>query len=305
MMSGGMRNVSGWVSWLRNGRLTRITAKVRAPRRAIRIARANLDPVESWLKLLDRAAVRRESKRPRSAYAVDADWEAQLHAALGLPWPCLPPAELDALWAEVTRPLLTMGLTIGPASFGMWNDGEPEMVRALWRLVRCLQPATVIETGVARGFTSRFILEALERNGHGYLWSIDLPPMLHPDLHAQVGIAVPAELRSRWSYVRGSSRRRLPALLRRVGSVDLFIHDSLHSERNVSFELDHVWKALRPGGAMIVDDIDLNFGFQSFTKAHPDHLSLVCQSLPMRPDLRRADGKGLFGIVIKSQETSA
>jgi hypothetical protein len=33
----------------------------------------------------------------------------------------------------------------------------------------------VVETGVAHGVTSRFILEALSRNGDSHLWSIDLP----------------------------------------------------------------------------------------------------------------------------------
>ena len=42
-------------------------------------------------------------------------------------------------------------------------------------LVTCSRK--VVETGVAHGVTSRFILEALERNGRGFLWSIDLPPL--------------------------------------------------------------------------------------------------------------------------------
>jgi hypothetical protein len=68
----------------------------------------------------------------------------------------------------------------------------------------------------------------------------------------------------------GSSRRRLPKLLSELDQIDLFIHDSLHSERNVRFELDRAWTKLRPGGAIIVDDVDANWvslvTFTSFAK---------------------------------------
>jgi hypothetical protein len=78
-----------------------------------------------------------------------------------------------------------------------------------------------------RGVTSRTVLEALERNGHGHLWSIDLPPPLAPALLRQTGIAVPGRLRAGWTYVRGSSRRRLPSLVTELEAIDVFIHDSV------------------------------------------------------------------------------
>ena len=172
-------------------------------------------------------------------------------------------------------------------------------MRAIWCLVRHLAPTVVLETGVAHGVTSRFILEALEKNGRGHLWSIDLPPIEKP-WKEQVGMAVGNRFRDRWSYIKGSSRLRLPELLSRVGQVDLFIHDSLHSERNVRFELDRVWTALRPQGAIVVDDVDANWGFHSFTRAFPGHQSMICEAEPIHPDLRRFNNKGLFGIILRN-----
>jgi hypothetical protein len=90
------------------------------------------------------------------------------------------------------QPFQQKGITIGRGAFAGWGDGEPGMIRAVWCLLRHLRPEKVIETGVARGFTSRFILEALERNSAGHLWSIDLPPVRAPELHAQVGAAAPS-----------------------------------------------------------------------------------------------------------------
>ena len=99
---------------------------------------------------------------------------------------------------------------------------------------------------------------------------------------------------------RARVRRRLPGLLRDRGQIDLFIHDSLHSERNVRFELDRIWPTLGPNGTVVVDDIDANWGFQSFTQTIPGQLSLICEAEPIRPDLRRFNRKGLFGIILKT-----
>jgi len=165
-------------------------------------------------------------------------------------------------------------------------------------LTRHLRPRNVVETGVAHGVTSRFILEALERNGGGHLWSIDRPPM-EREWQEQVGIAVDSRFQHLWSYIRGSSRRCLPGVLSQLGEIDLFVHDSLHSESNVRFEMDRAWPALRPGGAIIVDDIDLNRGFRSFTQSFSSHHSIVCEAEPLHPDLRRFNKKGMFGIILK------
>jgi predicted O-methyltransferase YrrM len=175
------------------------------------------------------------------------------------------------------------------------------MIRAVWCLLRHLKPEKVIETGVARGFTSRFILEALERNSAGYLWSIDLPPVLAPELHAQVGAAITPQLRHRWSYVRGTSRQRLQKLLERVGEIGLFVHDSRHTEENLRFELDKAWIALQPGGAMVADDIDTNWGFHSFNREISGYQVLTCYAEPLRPDVTRFEAKGLFGIARKTK----
>ena len=107
----------------------------------------------------------------------------------------------------------------------------------------------------------------------------------------------------RWTYIKGSSRRHLPGLLDALGQIDLFIHDSLHSERNVRFELDRTWPILGPKGALVVDDVDANWGFQLFSQTIPDQFSLICEAEPLHPDLRRFNKKGLFGIILKTPTT--
>jgi hypothetical protein len=273
---------------------------IREARQLLRLAA--MDSVEALIKIRSDFAELPERRRPRfhkAPYKATGDWEQLLHAILGAPWPCPATAEFWDLWPEVLAPFVAKGIHIGRGAFGGWGGGEPGLTRAAWCLVRHLKPAKVVETGVARGFTSRIILEALERNGAGHLWSIDLPPPLHPELHAQIGQAVGDRARHRWTYVKGSSRRRLSRLLAETGQIDLFVHDSAHTEDNVRFEIDSAWVKLAPGGAIIVDDIDYNWGFHAFMQANPDQQFLICHGEPLEPDPTRFDAKGLFGIARK------
>jgi hypothetical protein len=264
------------------------------------LAAVAADPIESWVRFREQYAAHRAGPTPTNLYKPYKDWEVRLHSLIDLTPLNESAKEFWTLWPLVVREMRAKGIQPGPASFKGWNDGDAGFVRAIWCLVRRLKPSNVVETGVAHGVTSRFILEALERNGpDGHLWSIDRPP-IEREWKEQIGIAVGDPLRKRWSYILGSSRRRLPGLLSRLGQIDLFIHDSLHSERNVRFELDRAWAVLRPGGAIVVDDIDVNRGFHSFMQAFSDHSSLVCEAEPLRPDLRRSNKKGMFGIAIKS-----
>lgn len=256
------------------------------------------DPIEALTTIRECYVEKREQRGPQCVYEADLGWEQRLHEALGIAWPCDESLEFSALWPQVIGELSTKGIRAGPESFLCWNDGDAGLLRAIWCLTRHLRPKNVVETGVAHGLTSRFILEALKRNGDGHLWSIDLPP-LERFWRKEIGIAVGNGHSDRWTYIKGSSRRRLPGLLRELGPIDLFIHDSLHTERNVRFELDSTWPALAPNGAVVVDDVDANWGFQSFTQATPGELSLICEAEPLHPDLRRFNQKGLFGIILK------
>jgi hypothetical protein len=255
------------------------------------------DPVESFYRARTRLIAWARPSEPYHAHAIDHAWRRTLGAALGLD----ERGDFAELWAAVRRSPELAGLRIGPQTFGVWNDGDPALLEAAWRLARHLRPSNVVETGVARGLTSRIVLEALHRNGAGHLWSIDLPPALDRHQANEIGIAVPQRLKDRWTYIAGASRRRLPRLLSRLGAIDLFIHDSMHTDDNVRFELDLAWEALRPGGAMIVDDVDLNRAFHDFTQRTPAMLALVCRSEPLEPDVSplRYENTGLFGVIVK------
>jgi predicted O-methyltransferase YrrM len=256
------------------------------------------DPIGTWERIYEEHCYAAERRLPPCQYQADSDWEVRLHGELGMPFSCEVGSEPTSLWPALTATLAARGIEVGPLSFFHWNDGDPAFIRAIWCLVRHMKPETIVETGIAHGVSSRFILEALKRNGTGKLWSIDLPPIEH-DWRAQVGVAVSEEHYDRWQLIKGSSRRHLGPLMRELGTLDLFIHDSLHSARNVSFELEEAWRALRPGGAIVVDDVDASSAFRDFVARHPGHFSVVCEAEPVRPDTRRFNEKGLFGIILR------
>lgn len=146
------------------------------------------------------------------------------------------------------------------APFPSFHNGDFRMARLSYALVRALSPSTVVETGVCYGVTSAFILKALERNGTGALHSIDLPP-LGPNARDFVGWVVPQTLRSRWQLFLGSSKKWLPKIAKNVRGVDMFLHDSLHTYRNIRNELRAVTPRLRQKSVVVVDDIEGNSAF--------------------------------------------
>lgn len=240
---------------------------------------------------LDRASVRLHLDRQLWAHELppDPDWNEHLHAALGARWPCAASNPFDELWETIQSELRATGLRTGRGVFGGWDDADVGLGRAVSCLATHLRPEAVVETGVARGLTSRIVLESLHAAGRGHLWSIDLLP-IDESLHAETGAAVPQTLRTRWTYIEGASRRRLRPVLVEHGPIDLFIHDSLHTARNLHFELEHAWSALRPGAAVVADDIHRNDAFGDFASATRDAAALV---------VSHSDGLGCFGIMLR------
>ena len=247
-------------------------------------------PYEALERTLEKIAEWRDDRAIGSRYVVTEAPDERVHQLLGAQWPC---GELDVfeqIWAEALEELRARDLRVGRGAFGGWDDGDERLVRFAWCLARHLRPERVLETGVARGLTTRALVEALNHNGSGHIWSIDLPPLLEHGLGDETGAAVPERLHDRWTLVRGSSRRVLPGLVRQLGSIDLFVHDSMHTTRNVSFELECVWPALRPGGVIVIDDVEKNAAMGRFLRSHPGTASMICTS---------DDGLALIGCLIK------
>jgi len=161
------------------------------------------------------------------------------------------------------------------------RDGYDEGLR-LYRLLRELQPEVAVETGVCNGVSTAFLLLALEDNRKGFLHSIDLPEIAGEEYEEgtfwdgkggavippgkKTGWMVPPGLRERWRLVLGRSQDELSPLLERVGEIDFFMHDSEHSYECMSFEFRTAWSALRDGGILVADDVNVNEAWDEFAR---------------------------------------
>lgn len=146
------------------------------------------------------------------------------------------------------------------APFTTKHHGDFSLAHVCFTACRLLKPEIVVETGVAYGVTTAFILKALQLNNKGTLHSIDLPPLgKNADLY--VGYLVPEYLRDRWVLHRGASKRVLLSLLEKLRHVDVFVHDSLHTYWNIKRELLLVTPHLSRPSVVIADDIHGNKAF--------------------------------------------
>ena len=169
---------------------------------------------------------------------------------------------LSALESSLQRTVAELEPTV---SYPFSGCGDVTLGRLCYLVVRLSNPQVVLETGVLYGMTSAYILEALAQNGTGVLHSVDLPPAREGS-ERLMGCLVPDSLRSRWHLHRGAARRVLPGLLPRLGPIGLFVHDSLHTYRNMNWEFRAVTPRLTEHAVVISDDVQSNAAFgQAFS----------------------------------------
>lgn len=135
-------------------------------------------------------------------------------------------------------------------------------------LVRRQRPQVVVETGVAAGWSSRAILEALQANGTGRLYSSDFPYFRLERPERFIGVVVPEELREGWHLDIRGDRRALPSIAAMVERIDLFHFDSDKSVSGRRFAMELVEPKLAADAVVIMDDIQDNTFFANWVEQH-------------------------------------
>lgn len=151
----------------------------------------------------------------------------------------------------------------------------------LYWIVRKLKPKTIVQTGVCNGLSSSFMMLALAKNGpEGTLHVVDMPPIFDskdpkwtvrgkaygviiPEGKSS-GWLVPDAYRDRFEVLNGDAKDLLPGLLKKVGSIDMFYHDSDHTYDHMMFEFVEAKKYLTKHGVMVSDDISWNASLWDF-----------------------------------------
>ncbi len=186
-----------------------------------------------------------------------------------------PESEIKAYFDELNNSKFIDKLTTKLAPYSNIQTGSmmsPLRGPILYVMMRVIQPKIIVETGVASGASSSFLLKALQKNNSGHLHSIDLPalPENDPDVrlpeHKKPGWLVDDELKDRWTYHEGKSFDLLKPLLDEFNEIDVFIHDSLHTYENMIFEYITTWPYIKQGGFLASDDIKWNAAFLELIK---------------------------------------
>jgi Methyltransferase domain len=248
-------------------------------------------PAEFWGRVTTIAEVRAESYRSQPCMMEPVEWlkaMSELSHLLHTDFnSILREADLEMVEQETQRRMRAMPKD---APFGSFHNGDLGMARLCYALARVIQPRTIVETGVCYGMTSAYLLQALQVNRSGVLHSIDLPP-LGKEADQFVGILIPARLRGNWKLHRGPSKHLLPRVLKEVGHADVFVHDSLHTRRNMMREFETVAPYLSRKSAVIADDIEGNDAFHAWVrKVHPQYSAA----------LHEQSKQSLFGVAVCS-----
>ena len=148
-----------------------------------------------------------------------------------------------------------------PIDYSISSDSR----KFLYILCRITKPKNVIETGVAYGLSSFYILSALKKNKFGKLTSID--SVFRPwQSEAMIGSIIPKNLRDNWKLVLGKSNEKLLDEFKKINDVEIFIHDSLHTYKNMTFEFNCAIDNIKDRGIIISDDILDNDAYYDFIK---------------------------------------
>lgn len=135
----------------------------------------------------------------------------------------------------------------------------------LYALVRLGRPRTLVESGVASGVSSTFMLLGATANSRGTLHSIDYPvsregPRGNESWAIPAGMssgwAIPAGTRRGWDLRLGKSEVLLKPLLNELGTLDFYCHDSPVDVSHFEFEMKAIRKHLRPHSIVVSDNTD-------------------------------------------------
>lgn len=161
-------------------------------------------------------------------------------------------ARFAAVFAEAER-------RVGACPVPMGSGANLDL---LYALAEHFDATRVIETGVAYGWSSLALLLSLSTRA-GRLISVDMP-YVERDNDPWVGCAVPDALRGGWELIRFADGEGLPRALRRLPEIDLCHYDSNKRYAARRWAYPRLWRALRPGGCFVSDDIGDNPAFRDF-----------------------------------------
>ena len=134
----------------------------------------------------------------------------------------------------------------------------------LYFFTRYTNAETIVETGVAAGWSSQAILTAMQTNNTGKLYSSDFPYFRQDSPEKLVGYLVDDELKENWSLAIDGDQNNLPEFLTKIKEIDLFHYDSDKSYKGRSFASNLIIPKCHKNSVIIFDDIQDNSHFKDY-----------------------------------------
>ena len=185
---------------------------------------------------------------------------------------CFDRAVLDKFLAA---PLDVLPDFVPPPHFrlrGGRGKDHPRYGRFAYSFARHYRPEHVVEVGTFAGGTAVGWARALVENQKGKLYCIDrdtystgtFPRVTRQNLE-RVGVT-PAQ----YELICGDSREQLPQLVEQLrGQVDVYLVDGDHTYHGALADLTEGLPLLRPGGFVLVHDVDTARRMDEQTPEHP------------------------------------
>ena len=151
----------------------------------------------------------------------------------------------------------------------------------LYFLVRKIKPSIIVETGVAAGWSSLFILRALSKNGKGKLYSSDFPYFRLKNPKKYIGCLAKNEINKKDWYldIRGDDLA-VPEITKMIkdSPIDLLHYDSDKSNSGRNKVLKNLRSNINDKTIIIFDDIQNNCHFKNLIeKTKKDYFILEFQ----------------------------
>lgn len=195
---------------------------------------------------------------------------------LGLGWrvrgPSRPDAALLALFRSLPADPLPGFSGIAGMSHGGRGRDHPRYGRFIHAFGRHIRPAEVLEVGTYAGGTAVGWARAMLQNGAGRLTCVDNDSYSRGVYPAKVtanlaGMGLPPE---RARLLNGDARVVLPALIPELGGrVDAYLIDADHTYEGAIADLRDGRPLVRPGGWVLVHDVDPARAMSEATPTHP------------------------------------
>jgi predicted O-methyltransferase YrrM len=160
------------------------------------------------------------------------------------------------LWIEAKE----FGKNLRARAKNEWKNidvtlGEGGFYEMLYFLTRKYLPVTILETGVAAGFSSASFLAAIEQNKKGVLYSSDFPYFRIKDPEKYIGILVEQKHHQYWRLHINGDKRNFDIILPQLTQIDLFHYDSDKRNRAKWSAYKRISPYLNNGANVIFDDI--------------------------------------------------